>query len=378
MHAQGACMGVFAANAQGACTYTNERWQGIYGLTREQSLGDGWVAVLHPDDRASVLDQWQQTAALDVEFDMEFRLLRADGQTLCVHLCARRNLASCVGVTSYVGCVEDVTQQHATRAQLAVSEQRLRRLYESTPAMLHSIDLQGRLLTVTGQWLDTLGYTREEVIGQPMTDFLTGASRAYAQFSLSRLFAEGRCDNVAYEMVCKNGRVIDVLVSAVLERDADGQPLRSMSAVRDITGQVRAERALSNERVRLASIIEGTCASTWEWNVQTGETRFNERWASIIGYTLDDLAPISIQTWWDRAHPDDVQRSQHLLNKHFAVELPRYDCAARMQHRAGHWVWVLDRGRVLTWTPDRKPEWMFGTHTDITALKRQEDALRNC
>ena len=163
-----------------------------------------------------------------------------------------------------------------------------------------------------------------------------------------------------------------------------GMLVQTTDAQSRLAATALAEELMSMVRVDVQNAAcyttpaQGTCASTWEWNVQTGETRFNERWASIIGYTLDDLAPISIQTWWDRAHPDDVQRSQHLLNKHFAVELPRYDCAARMQHRAGHWVWVLDRGRVLTWTPDRKPEWMFGTHTDITALKRQEDALRNC
>lgn len=243
-------LGVFATNAQGACTYTNERWQAIYGLTFEQSLGDGWAATLHPDDRTAVFAEWQRTAALGVEFDMELRILRSDGQTRTVRSRARSNRAGDGSVIGYVGSVEDVTDR------------------------------------------------------------------------------------------------------------------------------LRAERALRDERVRLASIIEGTGAGTWEWNVQTGETRFNERWASIIGQTLDELGPISIQTWLDRAHPDDLQRSGELLDQHFAGQLPSYDCEARMRHRDGHWLWVLDRGRVLTWTPDGKPEWMFGTHLDITERKCQDEALR--
>jgi CheY-like chemotaxis protein len=52
-------------------------------------------------------------------------------------------------------------------------------------------------------------------------------------------------------------------------------------------------RALQDARWRLGSIIEGTHAGTWEWNVQTGETVFNERWAQIVGYTLDELKPQS-------------------------------------------------------------------------------------
>ena len=372
----GSPLGVFATDAQGACTYTNERWQGIYGLTLGQSLGDGWAATVHEDDAAAVVAEWQRTAALGVEFEMAFRIHRTDDQTRTVLSRARALLAGDGSVAGYVGSVEDISEQRATRVQLAASEQRLRRLYESTPAMLHSIDPQGLLLTVTGHWLDTLGYTREEVIGRPSSDFLTEASRTLSRSVLPQFFADGRCDAVAYQMVCKNGVVIDVLLSAVLERDASGQPLRSMAVLENVTERLRAQRALSDERVRLSSIIEGTGAGTWEWNVQTGETRFNERWATIIGQTLDELGPTSIQTWLDRAHPDDLQRSGELLNQHFAGALASYECEARMRHRDGHWMWVLDRGRVLTWTPDGQPEWMFGTHLDISERKRRDAALR--
>ena len=369
-------LGVFATDTQGACTYTNAQWQAIYGLTLAQSLGDGWASALHPDDQAAVFAEWQRTAAWGVDFDMEFRIHRSDGQTRHVRSRARGNSATDGMVTGYVGSVEDVTEQRATVAQLALSEQRLRSLYESTPAMLHSIDPQGRLLSVTDLWLKTLGYTRGEVIGQLSINFLTEASRADATAGLPQFLADGYCSDVAYQLQCKNGEVIDVLLSGVMERDAAGRPLRSMSVLQNITERLRAERALSEERARLASIIEGTGAGTWEGNVQTGETRFNERWATIIGHTLDELGPITLQTWLDFAHPDDVKRSGNLLNRHFAGELPSYDCETRLRHRDGHWVWVMTRGCVLTRTPDGKPEWMFGTHMDITERKRRDEALR--
>ena len=369
-------LGVFATDAQGTCTYTNQRWQAIYGLTFEQSLGDGWAAPLHPDDRDAVFAEWQRTAALGTEFDMQFRILRADGKTRTVRSRARANLSHEGRVTGHVGSVEDITDQLATTALLAASEQRLRRLYESTPALLFSIDPQGRLLSVTGHWLDTLGYTRDEVIGQPSVNFLTEASRAQAAVVLPKLFLEGRVDDVAYQLVCKNGSLVDVRVSAVVERDAAGLPLRTLSVALNVTERLRAERALSEERARLGWIIQGTGAGTWEWNVQTGETRFNERWAGILGHTLAELAPISIQTWLALAHPEDQQRSAELLEQHFAGALPTYDCEARMLHREGHWVWVMSRGRVLSRTHDGKPEWMFGTHMDITERKCQEEALR--
>lgn len=131
------------------------------------------------------------------------------------------------------------------------------------------------------------------------------------------------------------------------------------------------QKQLENER-RLSAIIEGTNIGTWEWNVQTGETIFNDKWAQIIGYTIEELQPISIQTWLDLAHPEDLELSEKLLEQHFAGKSHYYDFKCRMKHKEGHWVWVHDRGRVFSWTNDGKPLMMFGTHADITQETQYE------
>jgi len=140
----------------------------------------------------------------------------------------------------------------------------------------------------------------------------------------------------------------------------------------DITSRKAAEDALREERRRLADVIYGTGVGTWEWNVQTGETVFNERWAEIVGYTLKELAPVSITTWEGLVHPDDLGLSNTLLERHFAGETERYICECRMRHKDGHWVWVLDRGRVISRAADGTPLRMSGTHADISERKKME------
>lgn len=138
----------------------------------------------------------------------------------------------------------------------------------------------------------------------------------------------------------------------------------------------RVKRDQQEGERRLAAIIEATHVGTWEWNVQTGEAVFNERWAEIIGYTLEELSPVSINTWTESVHPDDGAVSEQALENHFSGELDYYDVQCRMRHKNGHWVWVHDRGRVVSWTADGQPEWMYGTHTDITSQKQDELALQ--
>lgn len=151
-----------------------------------------------------------------------------------------------------------------------------------------------------------------------------------------------------------------------------------------VSGRSLAEAAaramtedLSLERSRLSAILEGTRVGTWEWNVQSGETVFNEEWARIVGYKLQELEPISIVTWAKLTHPEDLQKSEQLLKQHLAGELPFYECDARMRHKDGHWIWVLDRGKVGKWDRDGKPLIMYGTHQDISRSRLERDTYHH-
>lgn len=137
----------------------------------------------------------------------------------------------------------------------------------------------------------------------------------------------------------------------------------------------RAQQQLAEREFHYRAVLEGTRIGTWQWNVQTGETVFNPRWAEIIGYTLEELAPISIETWQRFAHPEDLERSAAALERHFKGEAPFYDVECRMRHKDGHWVWVHDRGQVFERTEDGEPLLMFGTHVDISEQVTTERQL---
>ena len=128
-----------------------------------------------------------------------------------------------------------------------------------------------------------------------------------------------------------------------------------------------------NEQHQFA--IDGAGVGLWDWHVQTGDAVFNERWAEIIGFTLEELQPVSIQTWRQHAHPEDLEKSNAALDDYFSGLTDVYECEARMKHKSGDWVWVLDRGRVVEWDAAGKPVRMVGAHLDITDRKAFEAAL---
>lgn len=158
-----------------------------------------------------------------------------------------------------------------------------------------------------------------------------------------------------------NGRFVQVME----RRLPDGGWIQVHS---DVTQLRLAEKRLSN-------LVDGARVCTWEWNVATGEHRVNEYWAALLGFRLEELSPISFDTWRSRVHPDDLARTEALFEQAVADDKVVYLAEYRLRHKDGSWVWVLDTGRTLQRGPAGTPELIAGVQIDIREQKAREAAL---
>ena len=324
-------------------------------------------------------------AGLAIRFYAGAPIILADGLrmgTLCVidqkaHQLNAEQRALLQHLATAVAAALEMRERSNSALENALAAQtRIERLYETTPAMLHAADSNFQIYAVSDTWLAKLGYQRTEVIGRRSLDFLSASSREYARIiELPAFFRNGRCTDVEGQMVHKDGTLIDVAWSATLERDAAGQPHGSVTVIQDITARKRVDQRLLESRDRLTRIIEATNVGTWEWHLQSGATRYNTRWAEMLGYELSALEPTTVDTWLSLIHPDDLSHSQAVYARHFSGELSYYDCEFRMRHNSGRWLWIRSRARITDRDEEGRPLMLAGTHTDISARKSAEIAL---
>ncbi len=252
---------------------------------------------------------------------------------------------------------------------LRASEAKFRNMFENHAAVMLLIE------PATGHILDA-NIAAENFYGYPVPVLRTmnirdinTLTKEEIQIEMDGALREQR-NYFNFQHRLANGKIREVEVhSSPLTLE---NKLIQFSIIHDITDRKQAEEGLRIEHWRMENIIEGAHVGTWEWNVQTGEVVFNELWAQLIGYTLEELGTKSIKTFEKFIHPDDLIRSNELLQRHFSGKLPYYDFEFRMKHKDSHWIWIHGCGRVITRTNDDKPLLMFGTHTNITQRKHAE------
>ena len=229
--------------------------KGISGYKAEEFIDNkvrSYASIIHPEDQEYVEVNVERAVAARKPFILEYRIIHQDGSIRWVYEKGTGIFDDYGNILYLNGAIFDITERKQVEQALRESEQRYRDLYHNTPVMLHSIDSTGKIISVSNYWLKYLGYEQSEVIGKKSIDFLTEKSRLYAEeVVLPRFWQTGTCTDVPYQFICKNGKIIDVLLSAIAEKDDSGKVIHSLAVMVDVTQRNQAEAAAKQARKKL-------------------------------------------------------------------------------------------------------------------------------
>ena len=289
----------------------------------------------------------------------------------------------------YKKASDELLKRKTFERALQKSEERYRSIYHNTPAMLHSIDPKGCLISVSDNWLEIMGYEREDVIGQKLTRFFTPDSKSYAETAVfPEFFKTGFCKDVSYKFVKKNGDVIDVLVSAIGDRDDEGNITRSLAVSIDVTERIRAEKDLKLAKEELSryskdlerqvrkrtreinSILQYTPSVVYIKDTEGRYILVNSRFEELFGVQNDE---VNGKTDYD-IFPKEA--AEQFRNNDLQVLSQRrsYQVEERLHQKDGTHTYLSVKFPLYDESGDIIS--VCGISTDITDVKKAQDQLR--
>ena len=284
---------------------------------------------------------------------------------------------------------QEILRRRLAEDDLRRSEERYRHLYHNTPAMLHSIDRQGRIVSVSDYWSEALGYTDAEVTGRALTGFLTEKSRRHAeQIAMPEFFRRGYLRDVSYRFVKKNREVIDVLLSAIAERNSDGEFVRSLAVLVDITDRKKVEEDLRaakeqlshyskklevevRERTReITAFMEYTPAVIFMKDKDGRYLMVNSRHEQLFGTKNETLLGKTVYDVFSGEFADQFRRNDlKVLDDKQAFQMEeRFPYQGGIRHYLSVRFPILDESGEVNR--------LCGISVDITEQKKAQEALR--
>jgi len=258
---------------------------------------------------------------------------------------------------------------------------------DNTRVTLHSIadgvistTHQGKISRMNPTAEKLTGWTWEKAKGKPLMEVfnIINTSTRESETNLAEKVQEtGDIVRLSDHttLISKTGAEYQIEKAASPIRNTDGEILGIVIVFRDVTEEYRLRHQILENEKRMDLALKSADLGTWDWNVKTGDVIFNQRWAEMLGYTLDEIKP-RLSTWEELIHPDDFKSVMKALNDHLEGKTYLYETEHRLKHKNGQWIWLLDKGRVIERDSQGKPVRACGTHLDINERKRNHERIR--
>lgn len=342
----------------------------IFGISQEAFMvdPDQWKKMAHPEDQ-EVVERIRALARSQGAFDEEYRIVLKDGTIKWVSHTGRLVYDEQGLPDSLNGLFKDITSKKEAEQALRRSEEKFRNLFEFSVVGKIKLDFQtGNILEANPAILQLLGYSEDELLQRSIYDISPPQYQEVDENTRERLLNEGQSIGIQKHYRRQDGTLIPVLVSAFMIEEEGRQIVWSNVQDYQDVYQKNKELAESEERLKLA--LDGSLAATWDTDLINEVAHYDHRWANMLGYDIEKVSAVPFSFWTSIIHPEEKDRVIAAANNHVLGKSNSYETEYRLRHKAGYYIWVKERGKVVSWTPDGQPARMVGMLFDDTNTKK--------
>ena len=354
----------------GEVKFANKALEELSGYNIQEILGSDFLTYLAPQERDKVYRFYiDRIKGNNVPAEYRTKVVKKNGQSIFVNIKVKTIQFGAEPAILVV--MTDVDEQVHAEIKLKESEEKFRSIVQFINDGIVYIDENATILHVNKALTNLLETNPNRLVGKNALT-LSEKFATKTHFPHFYQFILDGLKGIPVEPfeIEHNKRILEFSVSF------DSNTGRVVGIVRDLTQQKQTERELIIQSRKASDALRGANLGTWEWNIQSGEMIFNQRCAEIIGFSLAEASGWTMQEWKERAHPDDVKKSEKRMQAHFNKKRKFYECEMRIRHKDGGWIWVMEKGKVATWSEEGKPLLISGTQQDITDRKIAEEEIK--
>ena len=250
------------------CEYDND-WtmeflsEGCYELTgyKPEALIDNkelsFNQIIAPEYRDALWREWERIVKMRAIFRFEYEIITATGKRKWVYEVGQGIYKENGDISALEGIIVDITERKKMEYALKKSEEKFQLLFNKAPLGYQCLDIHCNLLDVNQQWLDLLGYTRNEVIGKCFIDFLPDEYREGCRHCYQILTEHGSAHS-EFEFITKNGTRLSIAMEAKIAYDTERKIKQIHCLLQDITEQKRAQEALKESENTYRTFIDAS------------------------------------------------------------------------------------------------------------------------
>ncbi len=347
-------------------------WDILTGQSAEEYRGNGWLDVIHPEDRDGVIALWEGLLAASETKTLEYRVRLVDGSYRWVQANAVPMVDAHGKTHEWLGTVSDIHESKMSEAVLRASEERYRALVEASSTVGWRATPDGAIIEISG-WQDGAVQDDESMLGHQWLDAVHPDDRDVAAARWNQaLVTEYNLHN-EYR-IFHHGEYQWVRATAVPLRSPDGTIREWVGTITNIHDQVMAERALSASEERYRLVARATTDAIWDWDLVEGTIAWGESAATLLGYESQEIGASS-EWWLGKIHPLDRERIERSLRESFTGADERWLVEYRFQRGDGSYAEVLDCGYLIR-DENNCPIRMVGALQDISERQKAQEAVR--
>ena len=271
--------------------------------------------------------------------------------------------------------VTDVTRQKQAAKALRESEERYKKIVETTHDLIWSCDVEGNIWYINEACKQIYGYTPEEMIGQNFSKFLTKTQLKDHRERFTYMVEE-KIGTIEFdtEITSKKGEIFYLKDNITILNDNNGEPKGMLGASKNVSEKVLAEQALQNSMARLELALDGGGLGLWDYDAQSQELIVSEQWSQMLG--LDPKLEITAESFNRLIHPDDLNAVNDAFLECYQDQHLEFNMEFRMKHSDGNWKWILSQGKIMERDEDGRTKRIVGTNLDVTETKHLELELQ--